>query len=223
MSLLYQNLQDLSLQGFPVSSAGKRIHPSLIPGPGSSLEKRQATHSSILAWRIPWTVQSKESDKTKRLSVQFSSVTQSCPTLCSPMDSGSLAFPVLHHLLELAHTHVHQVRDAIQTLLLCQPLLLLPSIFPSIRVFSNELALCIRWPKYWNFGFSISPSSENLGLIFFRIDWLALLAVQGTLKKTFRKHQFFGGQPSLWSIHDYWKNHSFDQTDLCQQSDVSAF
>ena len=109
------------------------------------------------------------------------------------MDSSSLVVPVLYHLLELAHTHVHQVSSAIQTLLLCHPLFLLPSVFPSIRVFSNELALCNRWSKYWNFSFSISPSSGNLGLIFFRIDWFALLAVQGTLKNTFRKHQFFGG------------------------------
>ena len=92
-----------------------------------------------------------------------------------------------------SHPCPHQVGGAIQTLLLCHPLFLLPSVFPSIRVFSNELALCNRWSKYWNFSFSISPSSENLGLIFFRIDWFALLAVQGTLKNTFRKHQFFGG------------------------------
>ena len=87
-------------------------------------------------------------------------------------------------------------------LILCCPLLLLPSIFPSIRVFSNELALCIRWPKYWSFSFSISPSNEYSGLIFFRIDQFDL-AVQGTLKSllqhTVWKHQFFGTQPSLWS------------------------
>ena len=82
-------------------------------------------------------------------------------------------------------------------LILCRPLLLLPSIFPSIRVFSNESALCIRWPKYLSFSFSIRPSSEYSGLISFKIDWFDLLAVQGTLKN--RKHQFFGTQPSLWS------------------------
>ena len=84
------------------------------------------------------------------------------------------------------------------------PLLLSPSIFPSIRVFSTESALHIRWPKYWSFSFSISPSNEYLGLIFFRIDWLDLLAVQGTLSRVFsnttvQKHQFFSAQPSLWS------------------------
>ena len=108
---------------------------------------------------------------------------------------------------------------------LCHPtscpllsLVLLPSIFPSIRVFSNKSALCIRWPKYWSFSFSISPSNEYSGLIFFRIDWFDLLAVQGTLKSLLQnlssKHQFCSAQLSLWanshSIHDYWKNHSFD-------------
>ena len=79
-------------------------------------------------------------------------------------------------------THVHQVDDAINHLILCHPLLLLPSIFPSIKVFSNESALHIRWPKYWSFSFNISPSNEHPGLISFRMDWLGLLAVQGTLK-----------------------------------------
>ena len=88
-------------------------------------------------------------------------------------------------------------------LILCHPLLLLPSIFPSIRIFSDELALRIRWPQYWSFSFSISASKEYSGFISFRIDWLDLLAVQGTLKifsnTTVQKHQFFGAQPSLWS------------------------
>ena len=84
-------------------------------------------------------------------------------------------------------------------LILCHPLHLLPSIFPSIRVFSNESVLCIRWPKYWSFSFSISSSNENSGLIFFRIDWLYLLAVQGILNTTVWKHRFFGAHPCLWS------------------------
>ena len=103
-------------------------------------------------------------------------------------------------------------------LIFCCPLLLLPSIFPSIRVFSDESALHIRWPKYWSFSLSISPSNEYSGLISFRIDWLDLLPVQGTLKSfsntTVQKHQFFGTQflysPTLTSIHDYWKNYSLD-------------
>ena len=90
--------------------------------------------------------------------------------------------PVCHQLPEFTKTHVHRVSDAINHLILCRPLLLLPSVFPSRRVFSNELVLCIRWPKYWSFSFSISPSNEYSGLIFFRMDWLDLLAVQGTLK-----------------------------------------
>jgi len=104
-------------------------------------------------------------------------------------------------------------------LILCHhPLLLLPSIFPSIRVFSNESVLCIRWPKYWSFSFNISPSNEYSGLISFRIDWLDHLEVQGTLKSS-PTPQFksisssalnFLYSPTLTSIHDYWKSHSFD-------------
>ena len=105
-------------------------------------------------------------------------------------------------------------------LILCYSLLILPPIFPSIRVFSNESALCLGWPEYWSFSFSISPSSEYSGLISFRIDWLDLLAVQGTFKSP-PAPQFesihslvlsllYG--PALTSIHDYWKNHSFDYT-----------
>ena len=103
-------------------------------------------------------------------------------------------------------------------LILCCPLLLLPSIFPSTRVFSNESVLCIRWPKYWSFSFSTSPSNECSGLISFRIDWFDLLLSKGLSRvftnTTVQKHQFFGSQflysPTLTSIHDYWKNHSFD-------------
>ena len=113
---------------------------------------------------------------------------------------------------------------------LCFPLLILPLVFPSIRVFSNELALHIRWPKYWSFSFSINPSNEYSGLIFFRIDWLDLLAVQGTLKSLLQHHrlkasilQLSAFIITLTSVHDCWKNHNFDCMDLCQQSDVSAF
>ena len=102
-------------------------------------------------------------------------------------------------------------------LILCRPLLLLPPIPPRIRVFSNESTLCMRWPKYWSFSFSIIPSKEHPGLISFRMDWLDLHAVQGTLRvfsyTTVQKHQFLGAQLSLYfltSIHDYWKNHSID-------------
>ena len=95
---------------------------------------------------------------------------------CDPMNCSTPGFPVLHYLLETAQTPVHQVSDASNHLILCFPLLL-PSIFPIITVLSNELTLCIRWPKYWSFSFSISPSKEYSGLISFRIDWFDLLAV----------------------------------------------
>ena len=104
-------------------------------------------------------------------------------------------------------------------LILCHPLLLLPSIFPSIRVFSNESALCIRWPKYWSFSFNISLSNEYSGLISFRMDWLDLLAVQATFKESSPTPQFqsinslalsFLHSPTLTSIYDHWKNHSLD-------------
>ena len=116
-------------------------------------------------------------------------------------------------------------------LILCHPLLLLPPICPSIRVFSSESTLHMRWPKYWCFSFSISPSNEHAELISFRMDWLDLLAVQGTLKSLLQHHSskasifwhsaFFC--PTLTSIHDHWRNHSLDQTDHCWQSNVSAF
>ena len=108
------------------------------------------------------------------------SVSQLCPTLCDPMDCSTLGFSVLHYLLEFTQTHVHWISHAIQP---SHPLLSPsspPSIIPSIRIFSNELALHIRWPKFWDF--SISLSNEHSGFISFRINWLDLLAVQGTLK-----------------------------------------
>ena len=145
--------------------------------------------------------------------IQFSSVAQSCPTLCNPMDCSTPGFPVHHQLLELAQTYVHQVGDAIQPSHPLLSFLLLLSIFPSIRVFYNELILHIRWPKYWSFSFSISPSSEYSGLISFRMDWLHLLAVQQTLKSLLQHHSSKASIlqcPALTSIHDYWENLSFD-------------
>ena len=117
-----------------------------------------------------------------------SSVTQLCPTLCNPTDCSMPGFPVHHQLLEPAQTHEYWVGDAIQPSHPLSSPLLLPSIFPSIRVSSNESALCIRWPKYWSFSFSISPSNECSGLISLRIDWRGLLAVQGTLKSLLQHH-----------------------------------
>ena len=98
------------------------------------------------------------------------------------MNRSTPGLPVHHQLPEFTQTHAHRVGDAINHLILCHPLFLLPPVPPSIRVFSNESTLHMGWPKYWSFSFSISPSNEHPGLISFRMDWLDLLAVQGTLK-----------------------------------------
>ena len=127
------------------------------------------------------------------------------------MDCSMPGFPVLHHLPGFAQTHVHRVVMLSSHLILCCPLLLLPSIFPNIRVFSNESALRIRWPKYWSFSFRISPSSEYSELISFRIDWFDLFAVKGLsgvfYSTTVGKHQIFGLSllygPTLTSVHNY--------------------
>ena len=151
--------------------------------------------------------------------VQFSSVAQSCPTHFNPMNRSMPGLPVHHQLPEFTQTYVHQVGDAIQP---SHPLLPssspAPPIPPSIRVFSNESTLRMRCPKYWNFSFSISPSNEHPGLNSFRIDWLDLLAVQGTLKRLLQHHSSkasssalsFLHSPTVTSIHDYWKSHNLD-------------
>ena len=150
---------------------------------------------------------------------QFSSVAQSCPTLCDPMDCSTWASlsitnswnpPKLMAIESVSHPTISSI--------LCCPLLLLPSIFPRIRVFSNESALRIRWPKYCSFSFNISPSNEHSGLISFRMDWLDLLVVQGTLKNLLQHHSskasvlqlspFFIVQ--LSHPHMNWKNDSLD-------------
>ena len=121
-------------------------------------------------------------------SVQFSSVAQSCLTLCDSMDCSTPGPPVHYQILEF--TQLMSIESALPSnhLILCHPLLLLPSVFCSIRIFSNESVLCIRWPKYWSFSFNISPSNEYSGLISFRMDWLDLLTVQGTLKSLLQQH-----------------------------------
>ena len=143
--------------------------------------------------------------------------------LCDPMDCslpGFLSFTVSRSLLEVVSIESMMPSSH---LILCHPLLLLPSIFPSIRIFSNKLTLRIRWPEYWSF--SISPSNEYSGPISFRIDWLDLFAVQEILKSLLQRHSSkasvlqrstaFMVQISH-PVHDYWKNHSFDYTDICQ-------
>ena len=119
--------------------------------------------------------------------IQLSSVAQLCPTLWDPMNHSTPGLPVHHQLPEFTQTHVHRVSDAIQPSLPLTSLLLLPPIPPSIRVFSNESTLRMRWPKYWSFSFTIIPSKEIPGLIF-RMDWLDLLAAQGTLKSLLQYH-----------------------------------
>ena len=134
-------------------------------------------------------------------SVQFSSVTQSCHTLCDPMNHSMPGFPVLHHLPESNQPMSIESVMPSNHLILCRSLLLPPSTFPSIRVFTNELVLHIRCPKYWSFSFSITPSNEYSGLISFRMDWLDLLAIQELSRvfsnTTVQKHQFFSAQLSL--------------------------
>ena len=116
-------------------------------------------------------------------SVQFSSVAQSCPTLCDPMDCRTPGLPVHHNCRSLLKLMPIESVMPSSHLILCRPLLLLPPIPPSIRVFSNKSTLCMRWPKYWSFSFSISPSNVYPELISFRMDWFNLLALQGTLKR----------------------------------------
>ena len=152
---------------------------------------------------------------------QFSLVAQSCLLFATPWTAAwqaSLSITNSQSLLKLMP--IESVMPS-NHLILCCPFLLLSSVFPSIRVFSNESVLRIRWPKYWSLSFSISPSNEYSGLISFRMDWLDLFAVQGTLKHLLQHHSskasilwhsdFFFYGPALTShIHDYWKNHSFD-------------
>ena len=132
------------------------------------------------------------------LSVQFRSVPQSCLTLCDPMDCSMPGFPVHHHSWSLLKLMSIESVMPSNHLTLCHPLLLLPSNFPSIRVFSNESVLRIRWPKYWCFSFSISSASEYSELILFRIDWFDLFTVQGTLKSHLQCHNLKA--PILWHI-----------------------
>ena len=149
-------------------------------------------------------------------SIQFSSVTQSCLTLCNPMDcSTPCSITNYQNLLKLMSIELVMLSNH---LILCRPLLFLPPIPPSIRVFSNESTLRMRQPKYWSFSFSIIPSKEIPGLISFRMDWLDLLAIQGSLESS-PTPQFksinssalsFLHSPTLTSIHDHRKNHNLD-------------
>ena len=149
---------------------------------------------------------------SRLVSVQLSSVAQSCPTLCDPMNCSMPGLPVHHQLPESTETHVHRVGDVTQPshpLLSPSPPALNLSQHQGLFEWVNSF---IRWPKYWNFSFSIRPSSEYSGLIYFRMDWLNFLAVQRTLKCLLQHHSSKASilQQTLTSVHDYWKNHSFD-------------
>ena len=178
------------------------------------------SHVILNQIEIPWLKFnfSKDDDANHLWALHFSSDAQLCPTLCDPMDCIMPGFPVLHQLLELLKFMSIKLVMPSNHLMLCCPVLLLPSIFPSIRVISRESLILIRWPKYWSFSFSISPSNEYSGLISFRMDWLDLLAVQG-LSRVFTKTTVqninssvlsFLYSPTLTSMQDHWKNRSFD-------------
>ena len=153
-------------------------------------------------------------------SVQFSSVAQSCPTLCDPMNRSTPGLPV--HPTPRSPLRLMSIESVMPSshLIHCRPLLLLPPIPPSIRVFSNESPLSMRWSKYWSFSFRIIPSKEIPGLISFRMDWFDLLAVQFRLSQESSPTPQFKSinssvlsllhSPTLTSIHDHWKIHSLD-------------
>ena len=150
------------------------------------------------------------------MTFQFSSVAQSCLTLCDPMNRSTPGLPVHHQLPEFTQSHVHRVRMPTSHLILCCPLLLLSPIPPSIRVFSNESILHMRWPEYWSFSFSVIPAKEIPGLISFRMDWLDFLAAQGTLKSLLQHHSSkasilqYSAFFTILRSHPYLKNHSLD-------------
>ena len=181
----------LGLLGFPLSPTSLRVSPSscgilqqgtrllTLTAQGSQKCKNGSPppppQSLGQHWGSPLWLYSmvKESCSPRLDSVwaqTLSSGAQSCPTLCNSMDCSTPGLPVHHQLLEFTQTHVHQSVVPSKHLIHCRPLLLLPSIFPSIRVFSNESTLCMRWLKYWSFSFSVSPSNEYSGLISFRMD-----------------------------------------------------
>ena len=144
----------------------------------SSRETEKVLSTTVMEWELSPTYQDGPKNSDFSESVQFSLVTQSCPTLCDSMDGST------SDITNMSLSKLMSIKSVMSSnhLILCRPLLLLPSILPSIRVFSNESVLHIRWPKYWSFSFSINVFNGYLGLISFRMDWLGLLAVQGTLK-----------------------------------------
>ena len=151
----------------------------------------QRNKVSKCCWNVPKDLLKEGLPQTfhlQKMQYLFSSVAQWCPTLCDPTDCSTPGLPVHHQLLEFTQTHVVESVMPSNHLILFHPLLLLPSVFPGIRVFSNESVLHIRWPKYWSFSFNICPSNEYSGLISFRMDLLDLLAAQGILKSLLQHH-----------------------------------
>ena len=192
---------------------------------------KSKTFLFIAFWYIPESMQNFQ--KTFYTSVQFRSI-QSLSHFWLFLNLWTAAhqdcLSITNYWSFLKLMFIQSVMPS-NNVILCHPLLLLPSIFPSLRGFSNESAICIRWLKYWSF--SISPSNEHTGLISFRMDWLDLLACQGTdSQESSPTPQFkninssalsFLYGPTLTSIYDYWKNYSFDKMDLCWQNNVSVF
>ena len=161
------------------------------------------------------------------MKVQFSSVTQSSPTFCDPMKCSMPGLPVHHQLPEFTQTHIHWFGDAIQPSHPLSSPLCPPSVFPTIRVLCNESVLRIRWPKYWSFSFSISPSNEYPGLLLtgLILQFKGLLRVfsNTTVQNINSSALSFLYIPFLTSVHDYWKKHRFDYMDLCRQRNIFVF
>ena len=168
----------------------------------------------------------------KSTDITFGSVQSSCSVMSDYLRPHGLqhARPPCPSLTPGAYSHSCPLNWWCHPTISSSVIPFLPSIFSSIRVFSKESALRIRWPNYWSFSFSISPSNEYSGMISFRIDWFDLLAVQGTLKSILQHNSSISSSllsllygPAVSSLHEYLKNHSFHYTDLCGQSDISAF
>ena len=208
------------------------VEPRRLQSMGSPSDRCDLETEHEHRWNMLWLAKNKHPRPPKKwspppklgivsffgTSVQFSSVAQLCLTLCNPMNRSTPGLPVHYQLPEFKLTFIESVMPS-SHLILCRSLLLLLTILPSIKVFSNESTLCMRWPKYWSFSFIIIPSKEMPGLISFRMDWLDLLAVQETLKSLLQHHSskasilrrsvFFTVQLS----HSYMtagKNHSLD-------------
>ena len=169
-----------SISVCPASFCAPRLNSPVTPG--DTWLPTFAFQSPIMKRRSFGGIHSRRSCRVS--SVQFSSVAHSCPTLCDPMNRSTPGLPVHHQLPEFTQTQSIELMMPSSRLILCCPLLLLPPILPSIKVFSNESTLHMRWAKYWSFSFRIIPSKEIPGLISFRMDWLDLLAVQGILKRS---------------------------------------